>query len=103
VSFIAGHHHGEHLAELPAGAGELARRYQVVARPALIAALVALSAPLASRATPFQEENLIVSIPKGFQTVKEGDVGPMTIGEYVPQGETVPAWSRTRLAQKADG
>ena len=64
-----------------------------------LAALVAFAAPSAWSAGAFQDENLLVAIPSGFQIGKQGEQGPMIIAEYVPQGETVSGWSRMVTVQ----
>jgi hypothetical protein len=65
----------------------------------LVMALVAFSAPSLSIARGLQDENLLAPIPSGFQIGKQGEQGPMIIAEYVPQGETVSAWTRMITVQ----
>lgn len=65
----------------------------------MLGALMALAMPSAPSAAPLQDENLLVTIPNGFQVGKQNDQGAMTIAEYVPQGETVSDWSRMVTVQ----
>jgi hypothetical protein len=67
--------------------------------PPALAALAVIAAPSASQAAALQDENLLVTIPNGFQTGKRTTQGPMNIAEYVPQGETVSDWSRMVTVQ----
>lgn len=65
----------------------------------LIAAGLALCSTDAVSAAPFQDETLLVTIPNGFIVGNQGEQGPMTIAEYVPQGETVADWSQMVTVQ----
>jgi hypothetical protein len=65
----------------------------------VLGALAAFAAPSMPSAAALQDENLLVSIPNGFQIGKQGDNGPMTGAEYIPQGETVSDWSRMVTVQ----
>ncbi|HUO11393.1 MAG TPA: hypothetical protein VMU37_01425, partial [Caulobacteraceae bacterium] len=64
-----------------------------------LAVLVASVVPSALSAAAFQDENLLVAIPSGFQLGKQGEQGSMIGAEYVPQGETVSDWSRMITVQ----
>ena len=65
----------------------------------MLGASAAFAAPSTPSAAPLQDENLFVTIPRGFQIGKHGDNGPMTGAEYIPQGETVSDWSRMVTVQ----
>jgi hypothetical protein len=64
------------------------------------AGLISLAAGAAVSADGFQDENLLVPIPPGFQLGDQGQSGPGSdIAEYVPRGETVDQWSRMVTVQ----
>ena len=65
-----------------------------------MAGLISLAATAAASAAGFQDENLIVPIPQGFQLGDQGQSGPGSdIAEYIPTGQTVNAWSRMVTVQ----
>jgi hypothetical protein len=45
------------------------------------------------------DENLISPVPTGFQIGMHANNGPMTIAEFVPDGETVKDWSKMVTVQ----
>ena len=62
--------------------------------------LAALVSAGAASAAGFQDENLLVSIPQGFELGDQGQSGPGSdIAEYIPKGETVNDWSRMVTVQ----
>lgn len=71
---------------------------RLVATAAAYLAALAI-APAARSAPAFQDETLLVTIPTGFTVGKQGENGPMIGAEYVPQGETVTAWTRMITVQ----
>jgi hypothetical protein len=68
-------------------------------RLCFLAALSALVATNTASAGPFQDETVLVPVPKGFAIATQGDQGAMTIAEYVPQGEMVSNWSQMVTVQ----
>lgn len=64
----------------------------------MLGALMAFAAPSPSAAA-LEDENLLAGLPNGFQIGKQGENGPMTGAEFIPQGETVSDWSKMITVQ----
>ena len=66
----------------------------------VVAGLVALAVAGIATAADVRDENLLVPIPHGFVLGDQGRSGPGSdIAEYIPDGETVNAWSRMLTVQ----
>ena len=75
-------------------------RQRLNAASLIVAGLIAFAASGAASAAGFQDETLLAPIPKGFVLGDQGQSGPGSdIAEYIPQGETVDAWSRMITVQ----
>jgi len=56
------------------------------------AVLLLFGAASVATAQVFQGENLLVSVPEGWEMVHGGRTGDITLSEFVPKGQTVDNW-----------
>jgi hypothetical protein len=66
----------------------------MTARTLLAAALAILAVPTVALGQGLRDENLLVGIPQGFESVYDAAQGEMEIHEFVPAGETVDDWTK---------
>lgn len=64
-----------------------------------LAAVVALSTVATPAAAQLVNENLLVTVPKGFKAGHQARNGQQAINEFVPAGETVDNWSEMVTVQ----